>query len=60
MSAHNEELLERLYGDWRRIPTPEERACKEHAQIVDLDCSWEQYIEQQKSMDIHTYSRSIR
>lgn len=60
VSAHNEALLTQLYGDWQRIPTPEERACKEHAQIVDLNCSWEKYLEQQKTMEINTYSRSIR
>lgn len=60
VSAHNEELLERLYGDWRRIPTPEERACKEHAQIVDLEQSYEHYLQQQREMEIRVYSRSIR
>lgn len=60
VSAHNEALLTQLYGDWRRIPTPEERACKQHGQIVDLEHSWERYLEQQESMEIRTYSRSIR
>lgn len=60
VSAHNEALLRQLYGDWRRIPTPEERACKEHSAIVDLDRPYTDYLARQQNMKIQTYSRSIR
>lgn len=60
VSAHNEALLRQLYGDWPRIPTPEERACKEHSAIVDLDRPYTDYLARQQNMKIQTYSRSIR
>ena len=60
VSAHYDELLTALYGDWRRIPTPEERRCKVHGALVDLDRSYEEYLEQQKTMEIDVFSRSIR
>ena len=60
VSAFSDALLTRLYGNWHRIPTPEERACKVHGQIVDLDRPYTAYLEEQMHMDIKTYSRSIR
>ena len=60
VSAHYDELLTALYGDWRRIPTPEERKCKVHGALVDLNRSYEEYLERQKTMKIDVLSRSIR
>lgn len=60
ISAHSDELLTQLYGDWHRIPSLQERTCKVHGQIVDLENSYEEYLEQQQSMKIDVLSRSIR
>lgn len=60
VSAHADELLTTLYGQWRRVPPPEERACKVHGAIVDLDRPYTDYLAQQQDMKIEVYSRSIR
>ena len=60
VSSHYDEMLTTLYGDWRRIPPPEERRCKVHAMLVDLDHSWEQYVDWQAQQKITEYTRSIR
>lgn len=60
ISAHYEQLLTTLYGDWRRIPPPEERQCKVHGETVDLDHSYENYLQLQKEREYETLSHSIR
>lgn len=60
VSSHWDELLTVLYGDYM-TPTPEgQRECKVHAEIVDLDRSYENYLEVQKTMQFQEYTRSIR
>jgi lipopolysaccharide cholinephosphotransferase len=53
-------LLTVLYGDYRTLPPPEERKCKQHAILVDLNNSWEHYEGYRDGMTFDTYSRSIR
>lgn len=60
VSAHYDEMLTRIYGDYMVMPTEEDRARKVHGEIVDLEHSYEMYIETQKNMKITEYSRSIR
>lgn len=60
VSAHYDELLTVLYGDYMTPTPPEERDVKVHGEIVDLDNSYEQYIDIQKNMEIRSYTRSIR
>lgn len=60
VSAHYDKLLTTLYGDWRRIPPQEERACKVHGEIVDLSRSYEYYLQQQREKKYEVLSRSIR
>lgn len=60
VSSHCEELLTELYGDYLRIPTPEERKCKEHAAIIDTERSYKEYLDEQQKMKIDVYTRSIR
>ena len=60
VSAHYDALLTKLYGDYRRLPAPEERAKKQHVAILDLNRSYTEYLEQQRSMQFDTYTRSIR
>ena len=60
VSAHYDELLTTLYGDYM-TPTPvEKRGQKVHAEIVDLERSYMEYIGVQEHMTFKEYSRSIR
>ena len=60
VSCHCVELLTELYGDYLRIPLPEERKCKEHAAILDTERSYTEYLDEQQKMKIDVYTRSIR
>ena len=53
-------LLKELYGDYTRIPTEEERQVKQHALLVDLERSWEEYEHYRDALSFETYTRSIR
>ena len=60
VSKHYDEMLTRIYGNYMVIPPKKERGCKVHGEIVDLENSYEIYIEAQKQMRFTEYSRSIR
>lgn len=60
VTAHYDELLTMLYGDYMVLPSEAERSCKVHAVIVDLENSYEIYAEYQRSMVITDYTKSIR
>lgn len=60
VSTHYDALLTRLYGDYRTLPAPEERKCKEHVAIFDLDSSYEGHLKEQKEMHFAIHTRSIR
>lgn len=60
VSAHYDELLRQLYGDYMQIPPPEKRQVKQHAILIDLDHSWEQYAHYRDDMAFDVYTRSIR
>ena len=60
ISSHYDALLTQLYGNWHKLPPPSERKCKEHAAILDLECSYKKYLEKQQEMCITQYTRSIR
>ncbi|MBR5515131.1 MAG: LicD family protein [Clostridia bacterium] len=60
ISANYHELLTVLYGDYMKIPEPEDRVCKEHAIKVDFDNSYEMYVGMQKDMKFDTLTKSIR
>ncbi len=53
-------VLKLLYGDYMRIPPPEERQCKQHAILVDLEKSYEHYLHYRDDMEFDVYTRSIR
>ena len=55
-----DKLLHTLYGDYMRLPPPEERRCKQHAILVDLEQSWEAYAHYRDNMQFDVYTRSIR
>ena len=60
VTAHYDALLTQLYGNWHTLPSPSERRCKEHAAILDLEHSYERYIDAQAAMKITEFTRSIR
>lgn len=58
--VHAHELLTILYGDYMQLPPPEERRIKQHAVLIDLDHSYEEYREYQKELKFEGLTRSIR
>ncbi len=53
-------LLKILYGDYMKLPSEEERRCKQHAILVDLKRSYEHYEGYRDGMTFETQTRSIR
>lgn len=53
-------LLKALYGDYMIIPVEEDRKCKQHAILVDLTKSYEEYAHYRDEMKFDVYTRSIR
>lgn len=60
VSSSYHELLTRLYGSYLEIPSEEVRAAKVHAELVDLEHSFENYAGIQKDMTFDVLTRSIR
>lgn len=60
VSAENDSLLRMLYGDYMTLPSPEERQCKQHAILIDLDHSYEIYENYRDGMTFDIHTRSIR
>ena len=60
ISAKYDELLTTMYGDYMKLPPPEERTVKQHAVLVDLERSYEEYKDYHKNLEFDVYTRSIR
>ena len=60
ISRYSHELLQQLYGDYMQIPPPEDRACKEHVLLLDLENSYDTYAGYRDGMTFEVYTRSIR
>lgn len=60
ISAHYDDMLRKIYGDYMKPPTEEERRCKVHGVIVDTEHSYENYLDAQRNLKITEYARSIR
>lgn len=56
VSAHFDELLTTMYGDYMTLPSEENRKIKEHAILVDLERSYTEYANYRDGMtwDVHT------
>lgn len=60
VSAHYDALLTTLYGDYMTPTPPEARGQKVHAEIVDLEHSYSEYVGIQEKLQFEEYTRSIR
>lgn len=60
VSAHYDEMLRVMYGDYMIMPTLEQRVCKRHAAIVDINKPYTFYLKEQRNMKIEKYTESIR
>lgn len=58
--AEYDAVLRQLYGDYMQIPPPEEQALKQHAILIDLENSYEQYLHYRDGMHFDVHTRSIR
>lgn len=58
--AQWDELLTLLYGAYRELPPPEQRQLKQHALLVDLEHSYEEYEHYRDGMTFAVHTRSIR
>ena len=56
VSAHYDELLTTMYGDYMQLPSEEERKIKEHAILIDTEKNYTEYENYRDGMvwDIHT------
>lgn len=60
VSTHCEQFLTVLYGDYMRLPPPEERSVKQHAVLIDLNNSYEKYLDYHKNLEFDVLTQSIR
>lgn len=60
VSRHYDQLLKQLYGDYMVLPPEDQRALKQHAILIDLNRSYEEYRHYRDGMNFDIYTRSIR
>ena len=60
VTVNYDSLLRHLYGDYRCLPSQEERTCKQHCILLDLHRSWESYEGYRDGMTFEDQARSIR
>ena len=59
VSAHYDELLTTLYGDYMRIPDEKDRKVKEHAILIDAERDYREYEHYRDGMKFDVYTRNI-
>ena len=60
VSARYDELLTAMYGAYMVMPPEEERGCKVHAELVDVERSYTEYRDWYRTARFKEFSRSIR
>ena len=58
--AGYDSILKTLYQAYWKIPSEQERKCKEHALLVDLKQDYSHYKNYRDGMEFETVTRSIR
>ena len=59
VSAHYDELLTVLYGDYMQLPSEEDRTIKEHAVLIHTDRDYSEFEDYRDGMKFDVYSRNI-
>lgn len=59
VSAHYDELLTVLYGEYMKLPSEEERKIKEHAFLIDTERDYTEYENYRDDMTWDTHTRNI-
>lgn len=59
VSAHYDELLTVLYGDYMKLPSEEDRKIKEHAILIDTERNYTEYENYRDGMKFDVYTRNI-
>lgn len=59
VSAHYDELLTTLYGDYMQLPSEEERKIKEHALLIDTERNYTEYEGYRDGMTFDVLTRNI-
>lgn len=60
VSGHYDALLTQLYGDYYTLPSVEDRKCKEHVAILDLEHSYVTHLSELHNIQFEIFTRSIR
>lgn len=60
VSGYYDEMLTAMYGDYMTPLHESQRGCKVHAEFVDVENPYTQYLEFQRSMDFAEHTKSIR
>ena len=59
VSAHYDELLTTMYGDYMTLPSEEDRKVKVHAILIDTERNYTEYEHYRDGMTFDVYSRNI-
>lgn len=59
VSAHYDELLTTMYGDYMTLPSEEDRKCKVHAILIDTERNYTEYEHYRDGMKFDVLSRNI-
>lgn len=59
VSAHYDDLLTCMYGDYMQIPSEEDRKCKVHAILVDTERNYTEFEHYRDGMTFDVYTRNI-
>lgn len=60
VSAHYDELLTAMYGNYMELPKESERKTKEHALLVDIEKNYTEYEHYRDNLKFDVLTRSIR
>lgn len=59
ISAHYDDVLSLMYGNYMQIPTEEERKVKVHAILIDTERNYTEYENYREGMKFDVYTRNI-